>query len=73
MHHGVGTTEWIVRVTLNGDVTAVSAQDEGAVWVDRAVLGVGKILLVPTSDELTEVQTISITNSSDSSWGGIII
>ena len=53
MHDGVGTTEWIVGVTLNGDVTAVSAQDEGAVWVDGSVLGVGKILLVPTSDELT--------------------
>ena len=63
MHQGVGTTEWIIGLTLNGDVTAVSAQDEGAVWVDRSVLGVGEILLVPTSDEFTEVQTITITNS----------
>ena len=55
MHQGVGTTEWIIGLTLNGDVTAVSAQDEGAVRVDRSVLGVGEILLVPASDEFTEV------------------
>ena len=65
MHQGVGTTEWIIGLTLNGDVTTVSAQDEGAVWVDRSVLGVGEILLVPASDEFTEVQTITITNSLD--------